>query len=495
MLSLKKSALASFLLFTSLARAQGANVAVDDLTLTGTLRGNQAQHTFVEVPFTVPAGIERVSLTFSFTGKEDNTKLDLGMEDPERLRGWSGGNKSAFTIGVSDATPSYLPGPIVPGTWKLVIRVANLRPAATTEYKAMIHLTKSGQAGVEGFADHPLNTEARWYRGDLHMHTAHSDGSCPSQSGKLVPCPLFVTAAAAAAHGLDFIAITDHNATSHYNDEREMQPYFDRMLLIPGREMTTTSGHTNFYGSTHFVDFRVESPGYPGVDAMFKAGHALGEIASINHPVRPGGEVCIGCRWEPEHVDMRLVDAIEAINSPDTPQDALLHTQDIAFWQQQLNAGYRITAIGGSDTHQAQRGTIGQPTTVVYAQELSVPSVLAGIKAGHVFIDLTASKDKVLEMSASAGTSTAKMGDALPAATGAPITIEAEVANCAGLQLQFVEDGKVAGPSQSINTGRQTLKMNLISDGRAHWIRANILSASGSLQLLGNPIYLNYQEK
>ena len=288
-----------------------------DIVLSGILKGAQVQHAYVELPFAVPAGIERVSVTFAFTGHaEQNTQLSLGMEDPDRFRGWSGGNKSAFTIGISDATPSYLPGPIVPGTWKLLIGVANLRPAVESEYKAVVHLTPDGKAGIEGFTDAPLSNEAKWYRGDLHMHTAHSDGSCASETGKQVPCPMFITAEAAAARGLDFIAITDHNTTSHYDEERELQPYYDRMLFIPGREMTTFVGHTNFYGSTHFVDFRVDAPGYPDMDSMFRAGHALGEIVSINHPVRPGGEVCIGCRWEPAKMDMGLVDAIEAINGP-----------------------------------------------------------------------------------------------------------------------------------------------------------------------------------
>ena len=101
-----------------------------------------------------------------------------------------------------------------------------------------------------------------WFRGDLHMHTAHSDGQCPSQTGKMVPCPLFFTADAAARRGLDFIAITDHNASSQYDAMRELQPYFDKVLLIPGREITTFQGHINFLGSTDFIDFRLDS--HPG---------------------------------------------------------------------------------------------------------------------------------------------------------------------------------------------------------------------------------------
>ena len=100
------------------------------------------------------------------------------------------------------------------------------------------------------------------------MHDAHSDGSCLSQSGKKVPCPLYKTVETAAARGLDFIAISDHNTTSHYNDMRELQPYFDRLLLIPAREITTFQGHANVYGPTDFIDFRLTSPHVPNFNKL-----------------------------------------------------------------------------------------------------------------------------------------------------------------------------------------------------------------------------------
>ena len=51
------------------------------------------------------------------------------------------------------------------------------------------------------------------------------------------------------------------------------------------------------------------------------------------------------------------------------------------------------------------RGRFGIQTlwgfpTVVYAQDLSVPAILDGIRSGHVFIDLTGSHDRMLEMTA-----------------------------------------------------------------------------------------------
>jgi hypothetical protein len=226
-----------------------AVAAGNESTLAGEIESKQTG-SYVELPFQVPAGVDRLSVALSYTGKADHSVLDLGVADPQRIRGWSGGNKDHFTISASDATPSYLPGPVVPGTWKLILGVANVRPGKTVQYRATVTMVMANAPSVDSFADGPLNTSARWYRGDLHMHTRESDGSCTSQSGHSVPCPVFVTVQAAITRGLDFIAITDHNTTAQYNAERELQGYFDKLLLIPGREITTYRGHTNVYGTT-----------------------------------------------------------------------------------------------------------------------------------------------------------------------------------------------------------------------------------------------------
>src|ERR1700689_254638 len=53
----------------------------DDFVLQGVVRGSQNQ-SYVQVPFAVPAGTERVTITFSYTEKEQHTALDLGLLDP-----------------------------------------------------------------------------------------------------------------------------------------------------------------------------------------------------------------------------------------------------------------------------------------------------------------------------------------------------------------------------------------------------------------------------
>ncbi len=268
-----------------------------DIILKGTITGNQ-NNTYVEAPFAVPDGIVSITVTFHYTGKDQHTALDLGLFGPERFRGWSGGNKDHFTVSTTNATPSYLPGPLPAGQWKLIIGVPNIRQSVTSEYEADIFFTRADQT-ITSFTDAPLREGPAWYRGDLHMHTAHSDGSCQSQSGKKVPCPVFLTAEAATARGLDFIAVTDHNTDSHYDALRELQPWFDKLLFIPGREITTFWGHANLFGPTEFVDFRVGTT-VPSTQALFEQAEKHARHPLHQPPQRADGRNLHGLRLDAE---------------------------------------------------------------------------------------------------------------------------------------------------------------------------------------------------
>lgn len=483
---------AGLLLFVTSTVAQTATKP--DVVLKGTIDGKQ-NNTYIETPFTVPPGIVSITVTFQYSGREQKTTLDLGLFDPVRFRGWSGGNKSTFTLSTTEATPSYLPGPIVPGEWKLIIGVPNIRSEATAQFEADVYFKH--ETWVTSFTEAPLRTGPAWYRGDLHMHTAHSDGSCLSQSGKKVPCPVFLTAQAAADRGLDFIAVTDHNTDSQYDALRELQPYFDKLLFLPGREITTFWGHANLFGPTDFVDFRVGTT-VASMQALFEEAERGHGILSINHPNAPTGERCMGCGWVPkEPIDPHLVHVIEAVNGGSVygPESG------VSFWEKYLDDGLRVTAIGGSDNHNAQipagqQNAIGNPTTAVYAKDLSVESILDGIRAGHVFIDLSASQDRSMEVTATRGDATAIMGDALVAPAGKDIDISAHVMGCAHMELQFVLDGKLEDSLKaSIREPDQVLSLSLPADGKQHWLRPDVVDRDGKLVLLGNPIYLNYREK
>lgn len=495
------------LFFTAVFFAAAQTVAVGhraDLVLDGNVNGSQ-NHSYVEVPFLVPAGVERLTLSFEYAQKEQHTALDLGLEDPAELRCWSGGNKSVLTVGLSDATPSCLSGPLPPGTWNVLIGVPNIRSGVTSHYTAKIYFTRTGLVADEPtMLRTPLRAGPSWYRGDLHMHTAHSDGQCASQTGEKVPCPVFLTVEAAAKRGLDFIAITDHNATSQYDAMRELQPYFDRVLLIPGREVTTFQGHLNFLGTTSYIDFRLGSKSVPDMNMLLAKAKQLGALVSINHPDAPSGEICMGCGWTPATpVDMHLLSAVEAVNG-----GSEIHGfNGVPFWDKELDAGYRLTGIGGSDNHNAlsppnEPSAIGSPTTVVLATGLSTPAILAGIRAGHVFIDLTGSPNRMLTMKATAADKTANMGDEVDVPLHATVDFEVNEVGADGGKVTLVEDGrevdglsKAAGSKALGANSGETHFLSWTADGNRHWFRPQVNGPDGKLWLLGNPIYIDWNSR
>ncbi len=467
-----------------------------DLVLQGTVT-EAHRETYVEVPFKVPAGVIRVSVEFSYTEHEHQTTIDLGLFDGERFRGWSGGNKSAFTVSESDATPSYLPGPVRPGIWKLILGVPSVGAGIRSEYTAKVFFGRVGEtAATSTFEAAPVRTGPAWYRGDLHMHDAHSDGSCTSQEGKKVPCPLYKTVEAAVARGLDFIAITDHNTISHFDAERELAPYFDRMLFIPGREITTFQGHANVYGSTEFIDFRLTSKYVPKFSNLLDEVERKQALISLNHPGLPTGSACMGCGWSVKDTDFRRIHVIEAINGGNA--DGTL--SGVPFWQQRLNDGFRVTAIGGSDNHNSSydpdhESSIGKPTTVVYAAELSEKAVLDSIRAGHVFIDVFGSRDRGITFTATSGSQSAMMGDSLTTAAGEKIHLVLKMGHLEGAHAELVRDGTVtafAGGTVA-KSAQQTLEQDEVSDGGRHWLRINVRDAEGRLLILGNPVYVNFK--
>lgn len=204
----------------------------------------------------------------------------------------------------------------------------------------------------------------------------------------------------------------------------------------------------------------------------------------------------MGCGWTPAvPVDMNLLEAVEAVNGG----SEIPAFSGIPFWEHQLNLGHRLTAIGGSDNHRPMRpldqaGSIGRPTTVVYATELSTPAILEGIRSGRVFIDLTGSRDRLLEMQARMGSVSATMGGRLDPSSGQTVSLDLHILACAGATVHLPLDGEDSPllPAQKITAADQKLHFSWQSDGKRHWLLAEVRDGDGRLLLLGNPLYVNW---
>ena len=344
-------------------------------------------------------------------------------------------------VAVEAASRSYLAGEIPAGQWSLLIGQAKVveRPA---RYHVEIFLraapTLAAQPERSPYADVPaLATGSRWYAGDFHVHSRESGDASPT---------LDEVATFARGRGLDFVELSEHNTVSQMDFIRAAQARHPGRLFVPGSEVTTYAGHANAIGATRWVDFRVH-----GTDPAVTLGSitdaiaAQGAVFAINHPVLNLGDVCIGCAWSLSDSPGR-VGAIEIQNGQYSVTGALFYGRSVRFWEAYLARGEHVAPLGGSDDHNAgqDRGSlsspIGAPTTMVYATELSVPAILAGVRAGRTVVKLQGPDDPMVELRAN---DSALIGDTVRVRHA---TLRATVTHGMGSTLSFVRNGAALDP-------------------------------------------------
>lgn len=375
---------------------------------------DQHRNPYSLIPFDVPHRVARLAVVYEFrsalevgrVGKESGSVVDLGLFDPrgcdlftaQGFRGWSGSARSEVTLTPTQATPGYLPGPLYPGTWHVLLGFSQIAPEGC-DVTVQVTLTPGDQDGTSQAADGPLSVSVRvvrdgpdWYRGDLHCHTHHSDAT--AEVATLVDV--------ARAQGLDFLAVTDHNTVSHFPEL--VQHSGPDLLLIPGTEITTHRGHANVWGGRTWLEFRVCTD--EEIRRVREQARDQGALFSINHPKEGGPDWQFGTTAG--------ADAVEGWQAPWW----LSNHVSLGFWDRLLREGTRPTLVGGSDKHQGPYDgslslyELGTPTTWVYARSLSEEEILAGIRAGHVYVSQDPSGPR-LEFTAQCGDEAVMMGDEL----------------------------------------------------------------------------------
>jgi hypothetical protein len=396
-----------------------------DLTVDGELP--DAAQDVVSVPFEVPEGVAEMFIVHE-TLSETNI-LDWGLIDASgAFRGWGGGNPEPITIGEEAASRSYLRGPIDAGTWQLLIGKAliNETPIA---YRAGI--TFRAEATLPPAEDRAPYDTARvvddgggWYAGDFHVHSEDSGDATAS---------LDDIGDFAVGRGLDFVVITDHNTTSHFDRLDGAMDRTPGLLFIPGIEVTTYHGHLGLIGATAWLDFRTDRA-VNILEAFADDAAAQGALLSINHPVLDLGDACIGCAFDLAGNTGR-VDAVEI----QTGGNRLFTASALSFWD---SVGGIPTALGGSDDHRAGvvegfgQSPIGTPTTMVEATELSTDGIVAGVRAGRTVVKLDGPDGAMIVLDGPD-----REGNNVPASLEGPTVIEAKVTGGDGLQLLWIKGG------------------------------------------------------
>ncbi len=404
------------------------------------------------VPVDVPHGVREIEVSYDYESTSTPAGvtlnvIDIGMFDPsghelgnaEGFRGWSGGARRSFRISRSGATPGYLPGPITPGRWHVALGPFTVAPPGVDwTLTVKLHFGDPGRRFEPSPA--PRSVDGRgpgWYRGDMHLHTVHSDGR--RTLGQM--------AAAAREAGLDFIVSTEHNTSSAslYWGEHAGEG----LLVVNGEEVTTRDGHWLAIGlpAGAWIDWRYRSTDQQ-LPRFLGQVRGLGGLAAIAHPSVP--IPATGWTQGP----LAQADAIEVWNGPWTLDDE----GTLDRWHAMLVEGVFRPAVGNSDSHRPDQ-PVGLPQTVVHADALSTGALVAALKAGRAWI--AESSAVHVDLTATGPTGSATCGERLSAAPTDIVTVRLAASGVPGCSGTLFGPGGPIAAATAGQDGRLTVEQSL----------------------------------
>lgn len=325
---------------------------------------DRAESIYQYVPFDVPINTKGITLSMRHNGKF--SVIDLGLFDPKGFRGWSGSERDYVVIASDKATPGYLPGEIIAGTWfislglhrvdesgiTIEVNVELGKPVFPQEPPQVPRPSRPPRRVLEASIGH------RWFPADFHSHSTHSDGKLN----------LDELAALAASRGLEVLAITDHNTVSHHSHLSNVSQRIG-INLLAGQEVTTDTGHANAFGAIDWVDYR------QATEKWLSDTQSRGGILSINHPL------AAPCHWIRDYPQGISLSEIWHSSWDKRSKDP------IEWWEEHG----RPIPIGGSDFHRlGSDGAPGDPTTWILCDteddDLTQDQVLNALSSGRVAI-------------------------------------------------------------------------------------------------------------
>jgi hypothetical protein len=218
--------------------------------------------------------------------------------------------------------------------------------------------------------DLPFGRPGRFWRGNVHTHSTHSDGALPPE--RIIR--LYQDA------GYDFVAITDHFRGKYgfpLTDTRGLRTAAFTTLL--GAELH--GPRTEFSDEWHIIAVGLPL-GFPPPDsaesgpALARRARAAGAFIGLAHPA-----ASLLTLADAESLD--AAHAVEVYNALSAWED---RGDSWHLCDQLLGRGHRLTAYAADDAHFKPQDPPGCAAWVqVRAESLDPAALLAALKAGHYY--------------------------------------------------------------------------------------------------------------
>lgn len=332
--------------------------------------------------------------------------------------------------------------------------------------------------------------DKRWYKGDFHTHTRLSDGK---------ELPVDVNKKSKMMN-LDYYVPTEHN-TIHSG-----WPKTD-VCIVPGIEITTTLGHANLFGIDQMPaeierilrDEKKENI-IEDFELIIAQCKERGWLFSINHPY-----LSIW-KWLYDEISLAALDSVEICNDPtygaDLQTGALeANAKAVLLADMLWEDGYRICAIGGSDSHNkidefypyaVEPSIPGDPATWLYMDGLTPKHILQAVKSCNCYVARHCTIKSSIKFGSLLEDTCQKLDYTM--------TLETEEEQP---QIFYIHNGKRYKCDRVKKRGTHYMTVGTIRmDAGYQWIRFGVETKEGEFLFYGNAVtrgtkthsYLNYEE-
>ncbi|MCA9275986.1 MAG: CehA/McbA family metallohydrolase [Phycisphaerales bacterium] len=251
---------------------------------------------------------------------------------------------------------------------------------------------------------HEIDTSG-WVSGDFHLHTlthsGHGDSNMPERVISLI------------GEGVEFAVATDHNHNTDYEPTMTELGVPDAMRAVVGNEVSTPIGHFNAFPLD--ANEPLINPDVYDAHELFRVireqPNQFGTVpvVQVNHP-RWGGIDYFG-QFNLDPITASTLhakfsydfDSVEIFNENEgwgyidaDESDLPLGSGSFSVlrdWFNLLNRGYRIAAVGNSDSHNVQSELAGWPRNFIVSSTdtpglISPAEIAANIRAKRVYTTL-----------------------------------------------------------------------------------------------------------
>ncbi|MCX8159435.1 MAG: CehA/McbA family metallohydrolase [Candidatus Saccharicenans sp.] len=266
--------------------------------------------------------------------------------------------------------------------------VASYGPFYTREFQVVEVL--SGQRGELTFQLEKAVNLKGYISVDPHLHTTNSDGTL-GVAERL---------RSIAAENLDVAIATDHNYVTDYQPELDRLRLGDYLRVFPGVEVTPLNNylHFNNYPLVLRPEEKTRGAIIPVFEKVADLFHACRQknptsLLQLNHPRAGDLGYFDNTGLDKKTADSASGDLELAFDLLEIMNGASFHRgndQAVTDWLNLLNKGFRIPAVGSSDSHGAVGGEPGYSRVVVRCpkkiKDLSWEDLASALKKGQSFV-------------------------------------------------------------------------------------------------------------